>query len=238
MKGAFVTAYFEGERIPLWKARQLLEERGSSILQSEIEKAEQEKIETVEDNTEDIVEDTNPVNKVVRTDTVSTENITPYLEDEVIEQRIQIVTKEQYTEFPRDVLNRFNAEGNFYFDKKDGYVKSIIYHSPDDLPRLWNFRENIDTVYLSMDESDYDSLKILEVKLNDSLPLRGDFADWLVRLNYRKEFHRLETGRVVRIFGVEPDKVEEVQGVISQMGMNAVLREETEYELDILKDND
>lgn len=230
VKGAFVTAYYKGERIPLWQAKQLLAENGKSILQSEIEKAEKEK-EKVEP--EIVVENNVPVNNVVRTDTVSTENVTPYYEEEAVERRIQIITKEKYDEFPRDILNRYNSEGNFYFDEKDSLVKSVVYKSEDDLPRLWNFRENIDTVYLSMDESGYDTLNILEVQLNDSLPLPGDFMDWLMRYNYRKEFHRLDSGMVVRIFGIEPNMVSEVQGIIRRFGLEATLLEETEYELEM-----
>ena len=218
VKGAFVTAYYKGVRITLAEAKRLLDENGSSILQSRIE-------EVVE---EPIIE--TPIT-VIRTDTVSTVNITPISKVEG-EQHIQIVTKKQFDEFPRDVLNRYNAEGNFFFDGKDGRVKSVIYRSEDDLPRLWNFREDIDTMYLSLDELGLDTLKILEVKLSDSL-LPGDFVDWLMRFNYRKEFINSEEGRVLRIFGVEPNKVKEVQGIIRKFALEAVVAEEMEFELEI-----
>ena len=217
VKGAFVTAYYKGERITLSEARRLLEENGESILQSEIEKiVEEPVVET-------------PVN-VIRTDTVSTINITPVAE-EVGDQHIQIVTKKQFDEFPRDVLNRYNAEGNFFFDGKDGRVKSIVYHNEDDLPRLWNFKDDIDTVYLSADELALDTTQILEVKLTDSV-LPGDFIDWLMRFNYRKEFVNSVEGRALRIFGVEPNEVQKVQGIIRKFALEAIVVEEMEYELE------
>jgi len=218
VKGAFITAYYKGERITLSEAKRLLAENGNSILQSEIEKVVEEPI---------VVE--TPVN-VIRTDTVSTVNITPVI-DEVGEERIQIVTRKQFDEFPRDVLNRYNAEGNFFYDAKDGRVKSIIYKDRDDLPRVWNFRDDIDTVYLSMDELGEDTSKILEINLSDSL-LSGDFVDWLMRFNYRKEFTKSANGRTLRIFGVEPNKVQEVQGIVRKFALEAVIVDETEYELE------
>ncbi|MDX2361603.1 MAG: hypothetical protein QNK23_12415 [Crocinitomicaceae bacterium] len=222
VRGAFVTAYFEGERITLSEAKKLLAERGSSILQSEIEKKEVEPVV--------VIEDTPPV-VVIRTDTVSTVNIKP-VETLVGEQRIQIVTKKQFDEFPRDVLNRYNAEGTFFFDENDGRVKSIIYKHEDHLPRLWNFRDDIDTVYLSMDETIMDSTKILEVNFTDSI-IPGDFIDWLLRFNYRREFIRVEGVQTLRIFGVEPNRVQEVQAIIRRFALEATEVEETEHELEL-----
>ena len=218
VKGAFVTAYFKGERITLAEAKRLFDQQGSSILQSEMEK-----------DVPPIVEI--PPVKLMRTDTVTRVNVTPVVEEERV-QRIQIVTKKQFDEFPRDVLNRYNAEGNFYFDAVDRRVKSIIYWSKDDLPRIWNFRDDIDTLFLSMDDAGEVHGEILDIRLTeDAIP--GDFMDWLMRFNYRKEFLEEQEGRTIRIYGIEPNKVLEVQGIIRKFALEAVVVEETEYELEI-----
>ncbi len=229
VKGAFVTAYYEGIRITLAEAKRLLSENGNAILQSELEKEDASQEPVV--NNSDVSTPNDAV--VMRSDTVSTENITPiYSEDtETVSERIQIVTKKQFDEFPRDVLNRYNAEGTFFFDGKDQRVKSIIYDNVDDLPRLWNFKEDIDTLYLPIDLLAMDSTMNIEISLNDSV-LPGDFIDWLMRFNYRKEFARVDEGRVLRIFGIEPNKLKEVQGIIRKFALEAIVVEETEYELE------
>ncbi len=225
VKGAFVTAYYKGERITLAEARRLLSENGSSILQSEIEKAEAAAAANVVEAVE-----TNAV-QPVRTDTVSTESVVP-VEVKHVDEYIQIVTRKQFEEFPRDVLNRYNAEGNFFYDAKDKRVKSVIYTDRDDLPRLWNFREDIDTVYLSPGEIGPDSSAILEIRLATS-PVPGDFIDWLMRFNYRKEFSKDGEGMLLRIYGVEPNKVSEVQGNVRKFGLEAKAIEEEEFEIEM-----
>lgn len=218
IQGPFITAYFEGERISIANARRILIEQGEGVLQSNIEK--NEVIEVVE----------TPTN-VIRTDSVTA--IQPReVTSEITEEYIQIVTKKKFNDFPRDVLNRYNAEGNFYFDAKDSLVKSIIYSNVDDLPRLYNFRNDIDTVYIPRDEVSDDNTVILSVKLNDSL-IPGDFMDWLLRFNYRREFVKTEQGRELRIFGIEPNEVEKVQNDVRIFALEAVIVEETIYELEL-----
>lgn len=228
VKGAFVTAYYKGERITLAEARKLLEKNGRSILQSEIERQEKEK--------EQEKPETPVVNPpiVKRTDTVATNNSSRPVEVKTVveEQRIQIVTKKQFDEFPRDVLNRYNAEGSFFYDEKDQRVKSVIYKSVDDLPRLWNFRDDIDTVYLSLDGAETDSLTILEVDVT-TIPVPGDFMDWLMRFNYRREFVREKEQLHLRIYGIEPNKVSEVQGNVRKFGLESTVVEENEVELEL-----
>lgn len=225
VKGAFVTAYYKGERITLAEARKLLEQNGRSILQSEIEKKEQEQPKPEQPIVNQTV--------VKRTDTVSTNNTRPVEVETVAEkQRIQIVTKKQFDEFPRDILNRYNAEGNFFYDEKDQRVKSVIYTSEDDLPRLWNFRDDIDTLYLALDGMETDSLSILEVDVT-ATPMRGDFMDWLMRFNYRREFVREGENLYLRIYGIEPNKVSEVQGNVRKFGLESTLVEENEVELEL-----
>lgn len=215
VKGAFVTAYYKGERITLAEAKRLLAEQGKAILQSEQEKEESIELEV-------------PSTPVVRTDTVSSENTTPIAETRAT-QRIQIVSKKTFEEFPRDVLNRYNAEGTFFYDAADGKVKSIVYTHEDDLPRLWNFREDIDTVYLSELEEVYEEKNVLEVEVQDSI-LPGDLMDWLLRLNYHREFLRTAEGRVLRIYGVRDENVEAIRQNFRKFGREMEVVKESELE--------
>jgi hypothetical protein len=220
VNGAFITAYYKGERISIGNARRLLFQNGRSILQSEIEKGTP-------------IEDIDTPDGVIRTDTVTTDVIDVPLEQ--WEHRVQIVTKKKFDEFPRDVLNRYNAEGVFYYDEKDKRVKSVIYKNADYLPRLWNFRDDIDTVYLPVGQLEDQKTEILEVVFTDSI-LPGDFMDWMLRLNYRRDMFKSKRGLEVRIFGVTEDKIEEIKERIRLFGVEPEVIIETEDELE-LKDN-
>lgn len=218
--GAFVTAYYKGERITLAEAARLLQENGRSILQTEIEKS-----------VPPVVVVDPPVVITPRADTAAVVSALP-VEVEQVEQFVQIVSRNQYEEFPRDVLNRYNAEGNFYYDASDKRVKSVVYDNVDDLPRLWNFRNDIDTVYYALDDMAQDSTRILEINFGVAAA-PGDFIDWLMRFNYRKEFVNDGTGMKLKIFGIEPNKVSEVQGIVRKFGLEAKEAAKNEFELQI-----
>ena len=218
VRGAFVTAYYKGERITLSAAKKLLAENGDSILQSTIEKDE-----------EVIEPEVIPV--VIRTDTVNIEVTEPVI-NEISPLRVQIVTKKQFDVYPRDVLNRYNAEGSFYFDEQDHRVKSVVYRNEDYLPRLYNFRDDIDTVYISEGPRADEELQIISVSFTDSI-VPGDFIDWLLRFNYRKEYISTQEGLVLRIFGVEQLDTEVVLNDIRKFGLIPEVLEETEEELEL-----
>ncbi len=210
--GAFVVAYYKGERIPLSKAKFLLAEKGNQILQTEIAQKEERVVET-------------NVAKPTRTDTVTTKNLVSTEEQErVTQQRIQIVTKKEFDEFPRDVLNRYNAEGSFYYDEKDRKVKSYIYRNVDDLPRLWNFVDDIDTVYLPILKNEFD-LKIISISIEGSV-IPGDFMDWMLRTKFYHEITETPTGLDVRFYNIEEGEIEELQIELKTFNFQPIIIDE------------
>ena len=226
IQGAFIVAYYKGQRIDLNAAKKLLKENGISILQSEIKK----EVIVVE------IELIEPItNTVTRADSVSTENIIPTHEEErLMSERIQIVTKKQFTEFPRDILNRYNAEGAFYFDEKDQRVKSVIYEHVDDLPRLYNFKDDIDTLFIPLSDIQQLDTKILSISIEGEI-IPGDMMDWLLRFSYQREFKETSVGLEIRIFGIPEEKIEEIQLKFRNFSLNAIILEESQFELE---DND
>ncbi len=206
---AFIVAYYKGERLTVGKARRLLDQLGPSILQSNIEKATPVEVVEVPEN-------------VQRTDSVSTTVVEAPLNFEEDEQKIQIVTKKTFEEFPRDVLNRYNTEGNFYFDESDGKVKSEIYSNKKDLPRLFKFEKDIDTLYLSEEDvqTELDKRHILVKLSDDKVP--GDLADWLLRMGYQKKFVKTKEGLELHIEGIEPNKLQDIQYHIREVGLEPI----------------
>ncbi|MCO4815179.1 MAG: hypothetical protein KC454_10730, partial [Flavobacteriales bacterium] len=220
IRGAFVVAYYKGQRISLWSAQQLLKKEGKGILQSELGTLETEFIEE-------------PTTKIaVRTDSVSSENMIPLLEVEKLStDRIQIVTKKQFSEFPRDVLNRYNAEGAFYFDELDQRVKSVIYKNEDDLPRLYNFKDDIDTVYIPLSELQQLDTKILSVSIEGGT-IPGDLMDWLLRFSYQRDFKETADGLELRIYDVVDEDIEEIQSQFRKFALEAIEVVESQFELE------
>ena len=217
--GAFITAYYNGKRISIGNARKLLNENGRSILQSEM----------IKEKPVDIV--LTP-SDVVRIDTV-TNNVTQIIAPmELWEHRVQIVTKKTFDEFPRDVLNRYNAEGSFYYDVKDKRVKSVIYKNADYLPRIWNFRDDLDTVYLPVDQLADTKQEIIGFAFKDSI-IPGDFMDWMLRCNYRREIFKTLKGTEVMIFGVDEDDLDAMLERIKLFGIDPKVIIETEVDLEL-----
>ena len=222
--GAFVVAYYQGERISLSKANKLLLELGTAILQSELEKENE-----VE---EEIIVEESSVISTARTDTVTLQNIQSNKENERENMhRIQIVTKKQFEEFPRDVLNRYNAEGAFFYDEKDKYVKSIIYDDPDDLPRLWNFKNDIDTVYIPLSATQDFESKIISVNIEGGI-IPGDLMDWLLRFGNYREISETDNGLRFMLFGIAKEDLDEISEQIRTFALEPIVVEETEFELE------
>lgn len=216
---AFIVAYYKGERVTVAKARMLLEENGPSILQSTIEKTQPLEVVKIPENAQ-------------RTDSVSTEVVETTITIKRDARKVQIVTKKTFDEYPRDVLNRYNTEGNFYYDENDRKVKSEIYSSQFDLPRLYKFEKDIDTVYLSEEDvqNEVDKKHILVKISDDKVP--GDLADWLLRMGYQKKFERTKEGLELHIEGIEPNRLQDVQYRIREVGLEPILVEPTYEEIE------
>ncbi len=207
VKDAFITAYYNGERIPLGDAQKLLEEKGTSVLEPKVLKT------GTESSTSTNSTEVNPVVKPIST------GYTPIIESKPKEY-LQIVTKKQFTEFPTDVLNRYNSHGSFYFDESDRRVKSVIANSDEDLPQVHYFKSDIDTIrYTST--TDFSEGTILCFTFAEGA-LPGDVVDWLLRLNYRKEYLQNEEGILLFLHGIQEDRIQELISGAERFGVTPV----------------
>jgi hypothetical protein len=207
VKDAFITAYYKGERIALADAQKLLDDNGVAILEGNLV-------------TPVIIDPVDPIKVIIPDE--------PVIENKI--ERVQIVTKKTFDEFPREVLNRYNSHGSFYYDETDKRVKSAIANSKDELPQVYNFKDDVDTVYImeALDESS----TIVSVKFEGkSLP--GDFIDWLLRYNYRREFIQSEEVIELRIYRIPDVKMEELQLKLELFGLTWTKVSETERELEL-----
>jgi hypothetical protein len=201
-KDAFVTAYYNGNRIALEEAKKLAMENGISVFQNPVEEIISEPIVRQEIQSKVIIPE-----KVEQTISILTQE-----EKSKLPHRIQIVTKKTFEEFPREVLNRYNSHGSFYYDETDKRVKSSIAATEDELPAVYYFKNAVDTIYLNA-ENDTSLNSISITLMGSSLP--GDLIDWLYRFNFRKEFKQSEESIELKIVGIPDEKLSEVEEQIA-----------------------
>ena len=184
VRGAFITAYYKGERISISEAKRLLAANGNSILQSEIEKNKKN---------------------------VSTSSITKIEEEEVIEvkkkNKVQYFSFNQYDSFPDDVINSYNLQGFYYYDSTDNHVKSILYKSEDDLPTNMDYKSQLEVVTLELPSEDD---QVIVVKVNSTV-LPGDFMDWLMKQSFKREFTLYDDRIEIYLSGIEFSDILKVQ---------------------------
>ena len=199
-KDPFITAYYKGNRITLDDAQQLIIDNGTSVLQTPISVSK-------------------PISNPINTEEEMDEKTTYIDSPEKLnsnEQRIQIVSKKQYNEFPREILNRYNSHGSFYYDETDKRVKSAIASTVEELPAVYYFKDAVDTIYLK-DEFSAPSKRISVVFESSSLP--GDLIDWLLRLSLRKEFKQSENTIELIIYKVSEGKLKDLEAKLSEFGL-------------------
>lgn len=199
---AFITAYYNGERIGWQKGVEMQQKEGASIM-SNLTTVKDSRIEDKQVQNSTVIEVFKDVPKAIKPP---------------VEKGIQLVSKETFSEYPRDVLNRYNAKGSFFYDERDKKVKSVIYDSEDHLPRIQEFKSDIDTVYLTMKELNSPKGNTIIIHSPKS-KLDGDFSDWLLKMNYRKEISRLKNGLEIRIFDVRDMSLEKVKNELALFGL-------------------
>jgi hypothetical protein len=216
IKDAFITAYYKSQRITLAEAEQLLTQNGASVLEAN-------RISEVKENTEAQREKAASTNQANTKSAPKSEvKIDPVLitPDVKVEQKVQIVTKKTFDEFPREVLNRYNSHGSFYYDEQDKRVKSAIADSKESLPQVYYFKDDVDTI--EVQQPVVRNVKNVRIDfVGSSIP--GDFTDWLLRYNYRREFKRSEGNTVLRIYGIPEEKLDVLQGKLGEFGLTGTV---------------
>ncbi len=188
---AFVTAYFNGERITVAEAEKMLADRGNFATTSKLTS--------------------------VAYPTTTGRDRSTTVKPKKAYDGIQIVSKKKFNDFPVDVLNRYNAQGSFYFDVTDKRVKSVIYPNEDALPQISYFKDDVDTLRILRSEFNTGITVAVNV-LTGSFD--GEFTDWLLRSNYRRELLQTEEKQVLRICNIPEDKLSMIEAFLTRIGVN------------------
>jgi hypothetical protein len=188
---AFVTAYFNGERITVAEAEKMLADRGNFATTSKLTS--------------------------VAYPTTTGRDRSTTVKPKKAYDGIQIVSKKKFNDFPVDVLNRYNAQGSFYYDVTDKKVKSVIYPNEDALPQISYFKDDVDTLRILRSEFNTGITVAVNV-LTGSFD--GEFTDWLLRSNYRRELLQTEEKQVLRICNIPEDKLSMIEAFLTRIGVN------------------
>lgn len=208
IKDAFITAYYQGERITLDEARKLLAERGKSIL------------EPINPTDNKIVSPTK-LSEIASSNAALNERVADLTERETgfIQRPIQLVSKKAYVEYPYDMIRRFNENGLFYYDEVDQRVKSIVYKNEDYVPQIYNFRSQLDTVFFSQSDSLHVEGTFQLAAKFPSLVMPGEVGDWLVKIGYLTELKNADDKIQLRIFRIPTEtKLEELIAQLKSFG--------------------
>lgn len=154
--GPFIVAYLDGERIPMTDARRIMSETPDRLYTNQLQ--ENDKMEEVAKTK---LEDENIIDV--------TPKVTPKLS-------YQLVSQDEFSEYPQRLLDRLNEEGDFYFDENEKRVKSSILPSQGSLILGFDLKE-IDPLTFS------ENLEIILEQ--ETIP--GAIMDWFVRQDALKK---------------------------------------------------
>ena len=106
---AFITAYYQGKRISLGEAKNLIDDKGETVLELE---------------NPTISQGNKIVNRTAPDDL--TEDRKPFLENKKLQS--MLVSKLTFSSYPTQILNRYNADGQlFYYDSITKNIKSFVF---------------------------------------------------------------------------------------------------------------
>ncbi len=196
--GAYVTAYYQGKRISIAQAMDLLD-KGivPSLLQDE--KTEESKDKTFVSSEIPMIPARFPNNNQRK------------------ERQAQLVSNESFNNAPIDFLQRLRANGYFYYDQKSGRVRSQLQDESYFLGQNTFVKTHFDMVNDPVEIKQIAHQNYIQI----NLPFRaipGELADLLVRLTMRIEVISLENSYELRIFAPEEEALISLQTYLQKMG--------------------
>ena len=95
-------------------------------------------------------------------------------------------------------------------------MKSTVANSKDELPDVYTFRNDVDTL-ITLEEGDEPGVTVIATFASTSLP--GDFTDWLLRYNFRREMKQTEDTIELRISRVSDEKLPELENKLNEFAI-------------------
>ncbi len=219
---AFITAYYQGKRIPLAEAKKLLDTKGEEVLELK-----------------------NPTiahrNKIINRTTPESlkEDETPFLANK--KQYTVLISNLTYSSYPSQVLNRYNADGQlFYYDSISQHIKSFVfegsYKNPpfsDDFKQKYFFNY-VYPIINKQGTKRKDALKnsdknyiVLSVDIAAS-DLNQDLMRTLINAPFNKSMSTSKSGISVQFYTLQNQKnealINHLQVLMAQFGATEILK--------------
>jgi epidermal growth factor receptor substrate 15 len=204
---AFITAYYQGERITIEEAKRLLAEQGNTVLEP--------KTTIIPANALELAKEYSASQPTVKPDA---------------EPKVQFVSKEQYDEYPRAEISRLNNYGSFYYDPSDKRIKSVEYLNSEVMAQLETLQQEMDTVQTVQNVVPFELKRSTIVAEWESLEMTGAAADWLLRITQPHSGKVTETGFVLSFENVPAAEQEALIQTLQKYGAGKV-ELETEKQL-------
>lgn len=205
---AYVTAYYNGKRISVAEARKLLDENGTSILMSQMEK--QDSTELKQEGKQTIILDSSSVTR---------KRLNPLM------IQTKIVSKETYYDIPRQEIQKWNDVHIWaYYNAKTNRIESLTNTNSSGIPssaqqiKMYQGFE-IDTTkglyFASLKNVDYEkAYSELEVSWVGDMPLL--LSDWLQKNTY--PISEIDLGHKKIIFEpLEYEEKERLQTILNRI---------------------
>jgi hypothetical protein len=199
IKDAFITAYYNGERISLAEAERILIEKGKVVSETEnLTKTNSLDVTEAKKYTEE-----NPI--------VTTEKKT-----------YQLISKETYAEYPRDLINRYNNAGSFYYDFSDNRIKSVVYTNEYRVPTNEMFENKMDTIIRIQGVDVYEPNTKKVVAEWGTFELPGELGNQLLHLSLPYSVDLTDLGCVIVFESVHEFKVDALVEELKKMSARTV----------------
>ncbi|MFN6086378.1 MAG: hypothetical protein ACK476_15800, partial [Fluviicola sp.] len=199
IKDAFITAYYNGERISLAEAERILIEKGKVVSETEnLTKTTSLEVTEAKKYTEE-----NPI--------VTTEKKT-----------YQLISKETYAEYPRDLINRYNNAGSFYYDFSDNRIKSVVYTNEYRVPTNEMFENKMDTIIRIQGVDVYEPNTKKVVAEWGTFELPGELGNQLLHLSLPYSVDLTDLGCVIVFESVHEFKVDALVEELKKMSARTV----------------
>jgi glutamyl-tRNA reductase len=100
-------------------------------------------------------------------------------------------------------------------------VKSAIVATKEALPRIFNFKNDVDTLEIISDKNEAST----EINVNFAdETIAGDVADWLQRLPYSIHFSNVEKGLLLKIVGIKQEELETIEKQLNRFELNFIIQ--------------
>ena len=209
IRDAFVVAYYNGKRISLRKAKELVSSNGEKIIEST----------TSLENTKKEMPTNKKVKYIESKDKLFSKKINPIVPEKY---KYQYVSKKDFENFPEKELRLLNKKQLFYYDRKSQKIKSAFINSSilPDLIFAYSNQLYVKRIF----ENELNSL-FFKTTLTPGRKIPGDLMDELLRLSILNEVSTEDSSIKVIFDGTDETKKKQIEDLIIKFNLEVIENE-------------